>query len=541
MFQTASGTLSTDWFSPSATTAMNAAFANVLSTVTGPASSGSSDPLAQLTELVQNGTPIATIADRIAQNLSASLQRQLSGKLAQPDIDRIRSSITNQLAQALAPPGNAPPGTPQQQVTALATQLRNVIETVARRLQQQDSGQQNEIAGRLLDADSAKEIPAQTGTKAASTTIDVSSLVSSLLSSAVSALTAAPAHSGRHADPLKKDPTPERIPQGASPTALSHQTSLPSLAPVTNDLAKPSPLSMLPASVNSPAETSATPQQVPSPATPAGSASDLLARMLVRAAGVDAQINGATAASGTNAASSNTQSSNALLARFEALIANNVAGGGVLPSSSSNSSFANGQSGNPFDQGQLTSQPSTPTHDTSSNSVVAPFATASIQAQTVAAQAGPAAAHVVDANAVIEQMIKSMVMRTNAQGTSEIRLHLQPENLGDVSMKITVSGSQISASVVASNADVRNTLLSNHQQLARSLSNAGLTLSGFSVDVSGGNAGQQQQQQNATAGFGRRYILHELPGAPASEAPAIAALGPPLLNGSSLALFNYLA
>ena len=107
-------------------------------------------------------------------------------------------------------------------------------------------------------------------------------------------------------------------------------------------------------------------------------------------------------------------------------------------------------------------------------------------------------------------------------------------------MKITVTGSQISANVVASSADVRNALLSNHHHLARSLADAGLTLSGFSVDVSGGNAGRDRHNDDRTAGFGRRYTVHELPG-PSSETPALAALGPPLLNGSSLALFNYLA
>ena len=116
----------------------------------------------------------------------------------------------------------------------------------------------------------------------------------------------------------------------------------------------------------------------------------------------------------------------------------------------------------------------------------------------------------------------------------------QGDNLDLKSLTAAMSGCDF-VFHLAANADVRNTLMSNHQQLARSLADAGLTLSGFSVDVSGGNAGRDRQNNDRTAGFGRRYTVHELPGAPTQETPALASLGPSLLNGQSLALFNYLA
>lgn len=270
-------------------------------------------------------------------------------------------------------------------------------------------------------------------------------------------------------------------------------------------------------------------------------APDLLARMLVRAAGTDARINGTSAlASGVSTPSQSGTQGAGLTARLEALLAT-VGATVAANTASSDSSSTGGQAGNSFDQ-QLAQQAPAPSHDvsSSSNALGMPSVPLLTQVQSLA-QAAPAVAHHVDTSVVIEQMMKSMVMRTNAQGSSEIRLHLQPANLGDLTMKITVTGSQISANVVASSADVRNALVSNHQQLARSLADAGLTLSGFSVDVSGGNAGRDRQNNDRTAGFGRRYTVHELSGVQTSESPAIASLGPPLMSGASLALFNYLA
>jgi flagellar hook-length control protein FliK len=481
----------------------NGAFANLLAGMTSGANlatGASQDLLSQLASLVQNGTPLSSIVDRIAQSVGNAVQQKLAGTLPQNDLDRIRSSITTSIANALAPPGNAPPGTPEQQVSALATRLQRLIESLAR--DSAGTGQQNDIAGKILDAKSAKDIPAQAPAKETASTLDVSSLVRSLLSGAVAALQqAAPATSAS----APQSSTPQPATPGDNANALLSQSnaSLPQ-----------QPIKM-------------------------ANAPDLLARMLVRAAGVDAKINGAAAGATGSAGttSDGAQTPSALAARFGAALANIVSN---ASQASSNGSFTGGQTGQSFDQ-QLSSQPSS-THDSSlSNTLAAPGFTVTSPVQNLAQTTAAVSPAGVDANAVIEQLVKSMAMRTNAQGSSEIRLHLQPENLGDVTMKITVTGSQISANVVAANADVRNALMSNHQQLARSLADAGLTLSGFSVDVSGGNAGHDRQNNDRTAGFGRRYTVHELPGASTSETTDIASLGPPLLSGSNLALFNYLA
>jgi flagellar hook-length control protein FliK len=205
----------------------------------------------------------------------------------------------------------------------------------------------------------------------------------------------------------------------------------------------------------------------------------------------------------------------------------------VGASSSSGNTSTSTNSGHTFGQ-DLAQQSPTGTVA----SVIAPAASLSSQVQNALQPSGSSST--VDADAVIEQMVKGMTMRTVAQGTSEIRLQLQPENLGQVTMRLSVTGNQVNATVVAQSADVRSALVANHQELARSLNEAGLTLSGFSVDVSGGDAGQDQSKDR-TAGFGRRYVVHELSGNTTAETTEAPSLGPSLLGGSNLELFNSLA
>ena len=257
--------------------------------------------------------------------------------------------------------------------------------------------------------------------------------------------------------------------------------------------------------------------------------------MLVRAAGADPTVTGGAASVTAQAGNGNNDGSfnlSTIAARLASALGDGVAGA----SASQNGSTSGNLLGHGFSADDQTSSTSTPSAPNGTSAVAASVTNAQLQNLL---QPQQAAASSVDVSSVIEQLIKSMSMRTNAQGSSTIQLHLQPANLGDVTMKITVTGTQISANVVAQNADVRNALVSNHQQLTKSLADAGLTLTGFSVDVSGGDSKQQNQGQ--TSGFGRRYVVHELGGTTASEESAVSNLGPPLLGGSGLGLFNYLA
>jgi flagellar hook-length control protein FliK len=144
-----------------------------------------------------------------------------------------------------------------------------------------------------------------------------------------------------------------------------------------------------------------------------------------------------------------------------------------------------------------------------------------------------------DPQSVIEQVVKGITMR-NSGSTSEMRMRLQPEHLGDVSLKLTVSGTTISANIVAQNADVRDMLLSNQQQLVRTLAEAGLSLGNFSVDVSGGNPGFSQQQSQQHRSLSKAGALH-VDAAAEDDTWADSRFGPPVLAGSKSLVLNYLA
>ena len=145
----------------------------------------------------------------------------------------------------------------------------------------------------------------------------------------------------------------------------------------------------------------------------------------------------------------------------------------------------------------------------------------------------------VDTSALVEQLVRGMTMRTLQNGVSEMRLHLSPANLGNVTMKLTVNGTSITANVIAQNADVQNALMNGQQQLARSLNAAGLTLSGFSVDVSGGHTGNGGQDRST--GFGRHHSIHELLASDESAAGTNSNALASIVGASTLELFNYLA
>jgi flagellar hook-length control protein FliK len=472
-------------------------------------SSVSADLLAQLTAQLQSGTPLSQLVDQISQSVGNAVAQQLKSKLSSSDLNRLTQTVTQSIASALSPPSNGPPGTAADQAAALAARLQQLVESLARDTQN-EAGQQNELSGTILDANPAKDIPAQQQTNGTSgtKTSDVSSIVRSLLATALSAF---PAQGTVPAA------TPTLAASAMAAAPLSELTPMPAPAPAQSQTMTPSNANATPITMTN--------------------APDLLARMLVRAAGADAAVNGSAAASaGSGTGATQSASPSTLAARFAALLGENasaLASGTNADGSGSNGASTSGNSGHSFQQTDS---------QTFANAIAsAPPTSMSQQVQNALNGTAPAGS-TVDANAVIEQMVRGMVMRTDQQGTSEIRLSLQPENLGNVSMKLTVTGTQVSATVVAQNADVGNTIVANHQQLSRSLAEAGLTLTGLSVDVSGGDANSEQQPKDQTGGFGRRYTVHEIGGAAATaETPSDQPTGPQLISSSSLALFNYLA
>lgn len=421
------------------------------------------DILSQLAGLLQSGTPMATIVDKVSTELSKAIAKA-SGK--GDDVDAQRT-LQRALANALAPPGTSPPGDFKNQVATLVQQVNDILSKLTSKLN--TAGQKSEFSGQVLDAEKARELPAQQ----------------------------------------------------TKPTAA--QDAPAAMVPFVQSL-----FQQVAAQLQSvqPGKT----QQVPAttPALP-----DPLARMLARAANASVQRGGEPLAKPAVSTSNGTTATSTLFQRLIAIVAERAgaqsdSGGGK--ESQDRNFGSNGFSSIPATQAQnnvptasgfsaqLASVPATPVHS-SYGSAATPYAA-------------------IDPQSVIEQVVKGIVIR-NSGGTSEVRMRLQPEHLGDVSLKITVNGNTINASIVAQNADVRDTLLSNQQQLARTLSEAGLSLGNFSVDVSGGNAGftdQRAQQQPKLSRVGA--FASVLNGEDDNWADP--RFGPPVLPASKALVLNYL-
>ncbi|HEX3462915.1 MAG TPA: flagellar hook-length control protein FliK [Candidatus Elarobacter sp.] len=110
----------------------------------------------------------------------------------------------------------------------------------------------------------------------------------------------------------------------------------------------------------------------------------------------------------------------------------------------------------------------------------------------------PQAQHV-DPNAVVDQLLRGVAIRTN-DGQSEVRLRLVPENLGDVSVKLIVSGGSVDASLTAHTAEAQNALAGGAAQLAKTLADAGLKLQSFTVGLAGGFDGARDQSRPNDSG-----------------------------------------
>ena len=387
--------------------------------------------------------PMAFIVNHIAADIASAVVKSTGNQ----SNGTAQSTLQRAMASALAPPGTSPPGNGTQLASLLQQQLTNLVTRLTEGTA--NAGQQNELSGTVLDANSAREIPAQQTKLPAGAQNATPDLVASYVQSLLNAVSNAST-------------------SNASPTAGS----------------------------GNPGQAAATAP----PAVQAQPLPDILARMLVRAATADAQRGGevvarALPASGSTSLSpSTTQTTAGNAALFDRLIA-------IVAEQQTGS-----QSGTGDGKGQSQGLPQAPqAQNQSSVSQTMPFAAqaAAAPAANLAASQTPATTHAaVDPNAVIEQLVKSLSMRTFG-GSSELQLRLQPEHLGNVSLKLTVTGNTISANVVAQNPDVREALLSNQQQLVRSLAEAGLSLGKFSVDVSGGNTAFTQQQSHRHANFGR--------------------------------------
>lgn len=367
----------------------------------------------------------AQLAHRVVAHLTTALAKDAGDRISAQG----RSTLQRALAGALAPPGSPPKDRGPDPAASLAQRVHKLLERLTSEPRKpENSGQQKRISGPVLDAKSAKELPAQ-----------------------------------------QRPPAPAQNVRAAAVDAFTRSLLHAASSPTATAPAVPDVLSrMLARAATALAQQSDTKQQQP------------VASRTAQTAAAHAKPGGATATADPHAA-------------FAKLTAAIVAG--AQPHGS------DPHAGND----QL---PQRSAHDEPSAPAAAPapartdipaFTVPSTQPSAFAAAAAPmhVAAHtVVDPQAVIDQLVRGITMRATSDG-SQLRMRLQPEHLGDVNLRLTVSGNTVTANVVAQNADVRDMLMANAHHLARSLAESGLSLGGFSVDVSGGNAGFTQQQTHA--------------------------------------------
>ncbi|MFZ5826786.1 MAG: flagellar hook-length control protein FliK [Bacillota bacterium] len=112
---------------------------------------------------------------------------------------------------------------------------------------------------------------------------------------------------------------------------------------------------------------------------------------------------------------------------------------------------------------------------------------------------------------MIDQLVRAIQTLDDGQYSVTLRLH--PEQLGEVRLQLHMSGREVHAAMEVMSQDARQLLENRSDQLRQSLSQAGLTLSGFEV-----NTGQHRQslrdRQNALAeamGGSRRPQQVEVP------------------------------
>ncbi len=392
--------------------------------------------------------------------------------------ENARSKLQSALTAALAPPGAGPPS---------ADQLESRIQQLLTNLQLNIAGQKNELPGHILDADSAKEPPA----------------------------------------PLKKN-------DGIDRDSIERDAAALTRALLQNERTQQAPQTSLAAGTALQAVT----PQTQTPAT-APADSDILSRIIGRAIRAGAQTRTASARPAIT-----TPSSNATVAApqdaFDRLVKSITAAAQQSAGDKQMQTLVHDQTQQAQAPAGAVPAGQAPSQDGALQNALPlqAHATTTIATTSALPQHANAPYTTVDASAVIEQIVKGIVVR-NAGQDSQIRLRLQPEHLGEVSMKLTVSGNTISANVVTQNADVRQMLLSGQQQLSKSLAQSGLNLGGFSVDVSGGNASGGQQQSphsHRTFKIGGWQMLDSV-----DEPVNDLRFGPPLTAGSQSMVLNYLA
>ena len=456
-----------------------------------------------LAQRIRDSLDRGTSLDDVIASLASSLAASVANALGIP-LDAAKAKLTQAFTTALAPTGTGPPQTNAERAAALAQRFRQIAE-LATRVTNEDPGHTiRSITGTSSDAEQAGAAPAPlqdriTRDAIAALAVPASSAAPTSPSTASTA-TAAPAAPATANDgrTVAFDPALALATGGDTPLGRALARGLG---------ADSSPKSSVATAPSGNARDAARPLD---PATLRATSTD--ARSNANDA-LDAFVHAFTAA-----------------VRREDGTKTSASADPSLPSIPVDANVASGTAA------QFQAAPSLAipvVHDVSAIVPPAPAATL------------PHAANV-DANAVVDQVLRGINIRTS-DGSSEVRLRLVPESLGDVSVKLVVSGGTVDASITAHSADAQTVLAGAQNQLAKSLADAGLKLQSFTVALSGGafsgNREQQSSSQSWTGRSTRRIGAVDAFGADESDdlgLLAVPSFGPPIYAATPARGLNYL-
>ncbi len=518
---------------------------------TGAAAPGS-DALAaalqkKISDLLAAGESVQAIVQQLAGALANAFATQFGGNLAQ-----VQGQLQTAFASALSPPGNGPPASTADLASALAQRFRQVADLAAGVIG--ETGQSNRLfAGSFSDAvTTAGGQPAPgstttTGTTADSTASDASALLNDLTASQGDGKTvalSAQAIGSNGNTPLGRvlaraaQASSSLTPSGsAAPTATPASPTAPAAGLADRALAAALLL------LGQPAGTAGT-----GPTTGSAiSAVTAAFRSDLSAATTPATTTSATASA--TAATDAAANAPALSSSVTAFV------------QSFTDALAATSSGTPATTLEKTS-------DGAGTATVLPTTVASSQAPTIGAFAPVAPALHIDAlaanptptpaslsgqsasataNSVIDQVLRGAFLNTVGD-TSTVRLRLVPDALGDVNVKLAITGSSVDAQVVAQTPAAHDALVAGQAQLTKSLADAGLKLTSFNVSYGGGFTSFQQQQQQQQSGqppsaSGRTLLLGDVdtPETDETSLAAIPSFAPPATSAATgWGAYNYL-
>jgi flagellar hook-length control protein FliK len=452
------------------------------------------------------------VISRLASSLAASVAAQLG--ISQ---DAAAARLTMAFKTALGPAGTGPPGSNAERASSLVSAVRRIA-GIATGVMNGDTGQPiRTIAGHSSDADTAKASPTPT--------------TDTILRDALAAF-AAPA------SPAPGATSPSAVATPAASDGRTVALSSPAFATATGG---DTPLGrILARALLASNDAGTTPSGVsPSPES-----------LVLRQAQGD---NGLRQAQGDVVALSGTKTASAL-----------VAGEASSSSASQTSvldSFLQAFAGAlarddehakrdavaaPASAGDASTSASSTASAASATFAAAPTHDASA-ASPAPASAAPQAQHV-DPNAVADQVLRGVSVRLT-DGQSEVRLRLVPETLGDISVKLIVSGGSVDASITAHTPEAQNALAGAQTQLAKSFADAGLKLQSFTVGLAGGGFADARDQSRSNAWWtrptSRRIGAVDAAGAGDADDAAMLAtpsFGPPIYTARTLpGAFNHLA